>query len=75
MCLLQGKGIATDAKKAVKWLEKAIEQDNAMAANNLGFCYLNGFGVEKDKEKAKYYFQKSAEMGYELAKKNLKFIK
>ncbi|MES5004938.1 tetratricopeptide repeat protein [Prevotella disiens] len=56
-------------------MEKAIEQGNAMAANNLGFCYLNGFGVEKDKEKAKYYFQKSAEMGYELAKKNLKFIK
>lgn len=44
-----------DAKKAVKWFEKAVEQDRLCAGfayEGLGQCYMQGIGVEQDYKEA-----------------------
>lgn len=44
-----------DVKKAVKWFEKAVEQDSlyaGLAYEGLGQCYMQGIGVEQDYKEA-----------------------
>lgn len=60
---LSGKGIAQDYQKAVYWLQKAAEQNNASAISNLALCYSNGYGVAKDEKKAIELYQKAANLG------------
>lgn len=48
---------------AVKYYEKAAEQNNSVALFGLGICYSNGFHVSKDITKAKGYFQKAIANG------------
>jgi TPR repeat protein len=45
-----GKGVAKDAKKAVKWYLKAAEQNHAQAQFTLGECFMKGSGVKKDEK-------------------------
>ncbi len=50
--------------KARFWYEKAVEQGDEMAANNLAVMYADGLGVEKNIENAIYYYAISAEKGF-----------
>lgn len=44
-----------------KSYDKAADQGNATAMNNLAVAYSSGQGMEKDKEQAFLYFKKAAE--------------
>ena len=66
-----GYGVEKDYHKAIELYQKAVNQGNAAAQNNLGFMYERGYGVEIDYHKAVEWYQKSAEQGDEDAKKAL----
>lgn len=56
----------TDAREAVKWFEKAIEQKSIysdVAYESLAACYLKGVGVEQDCEKGFMYLKRADEEG------------
>ncbi len=50
-------------EKAVKWLEKAAQNNHAIAQFALASCYSNGYGVPKNPEKAFEFFNRSAKNG------------
>ncbi len=58
-------------KQAVKWFQKAAEQGQVDAQNNLGVMYSNGQGVLQDYEQAVEWYRKAAEQGYTSAQNNL----
>jgi len=47
--------------EAAKWYQKAAEQGNAEAQEELGEFYLAGNGVEKKTHKAAEWYRKAAE--------------
>ena len=53
-----GQGVAQDYKQALAWFQKAANQGDAKAQNNLGFMYQNGFGVAQNYQQAKAWYQK-----------------
>lgn len=61
--------------EALKWFNKAAEQGNAEAQNNLGSKYRHGQGVKQDIAKANFWYQKSANQGNAYAKEVLKTLK
>lgn len=52
--------LAQDFKLGLMWTEKAAEQHNARALNNLGYMYSEGEGVTKDVSRATTYYRRSA---------------
>lgn len=68
---LEGDGVTEDDEQGVFWLQKAAEQDYALAQSALGMVY--GFGedvdedVAQDGEQAVYWFKKAAEQNVILA--------
>ena len=71
---LSGKGTAQDYQKAVYWLQKAADQNNASAISNLALCYSNGYGVAKDEQKAMALYQKAANLGDTTASKQFDLL-
>jgi WD40 repeat protein len=69
-----GNGVQQDAKKAVKWYERAAEQGHTEAAYNLGACYEYGIGVAEDRTKAIHWYHAAAEAGHAWAKKKLETL-
>lgn len=63
-CLYLGKGVRKDAQQALKWFERAYEEDVDGAAYYLGLCYAEGKGTIQNLETARDYFDK------ELIKRN-----
>lgn len=59
--------IEPDYEEAIKWYEKAIEQDFPMAYRNLAILYRDGNGVKKDLKRAEELLLKAAELGVEDA--------
>ena len=57
----------SDSVLDIKQLQKAAEQGDAEAQNNLGRCYVKGDGVEKDEKEAVKWFRKAAEQGNAVA--------
>jgi len=47
--------------------QKAAEQGDSWAQNNIGVCYNNGTGVEKNFQTAVELYQKAAKQGYARA--------
>jgi hypothetical protein len=66
-----GKGVAQDDKRAVKWYRKAANQGYASAQSNLGFMYSNGKGVAQDGKQAVKWYRKAADQGDASAQSNL----
>ena len=64
---------ATDVnkEKAFLYYEKAAEQGNVVAQDNLGNCYYNGEGVEKNDSEAMRWYQKAAEQGNKYSQYSL----
>ncbi|WP_198405032.1 tetratricopeptide repeat protein [Prevotella intermedia] len=60
-----------DYSKAVKWYQKAAEQEYAPAQTNLGGMYEGGYGVSKDYSEAVKWFRKAAEHGFASAQNAL----
>ena len=66
-----GQGMDVNYKKAIEWYEKAAEQGNAAAQNNLGLIYTHGNGVDVNYQKAIEWYEKAAEQGNAQAEFNL----
>ncbi len=54
-------GIEKNLEKVFYWYQKAAENGNKDAINNLAIHYKNGEETEKNLEKAFYWYQKAAE--------------
>lgn len=67
---LHGDGVLTNAREAVKWLEKS----EWYGYYDLGMCYYNGTGVEKDREHAIELLQRACMAGSEEAVQFLESI-
>ena len=63
--------IEPDFKKAVKHFQSAVQQNHAVAQNNLGCCYEYGYGVEQSYQEAINLYQLSAQQGNVLGQYNL----
>ena len=61
--------------KAVELFQKAADQGNADAQNNLGVMYYSGEGVPSDTAKAAEWFKKAAAQGNADAQANLDAMK
>lgn len=53
-----GRGVAQSYQQAKAWWQKAAQQGDARAQNNLGMMYAEGIGVAKNPQRAKAWFQK-----------------
>ncbi len=63
-----------DIKKAVKYFEQAVDEDqHKLAAFNLALCYENAKGVEKDEKKAAELYQIASSEGNIQAMVNLAY--
>jgi len=60
-----------DWPEVVKCYQKAADQGDAGAMNNLGNCYYWGNGVERDYGKAVEWYRKTADLGHDRAMYNL----
>lgn len=71
--LLYGNFRSADEKKALYWLQKAMDAGHISAGVQIAKIYLNGWGVEKDAEKAlkilsKYSNSVNKNANFELGK-------
>jgi tetratricopeptide (TPR) repeat protein len=66
-----GNGVPQSFEKAAEWRQKAAEQGEAGAQNDLGVMYEYGQGVPQSFEKAAEWYQKAAEQGVADAQFNL----
>ncbi|GBC14530.2 kinase-like domain-containing protein [Rhizophagus irregularis DAOM 181602=DAOM 197198] len=66
-----GKEMGKNLEKAFYWFQKAAENGDIAAMNNLAKCYENGEGTEKNLEKTFNWYQKAAENGDIAAMNNL----
>ena len=55
--------VEADAEKALYWFTKLAEEENAVAAFNVGLFYAKGFGADRDLAKAAEWMEKAAEYG------------
>ncbi len=75
-CLFFGKGVQSDADKAIYWWQLAAEQEHVGAQYWLGVCYKSGYGsLQKDLKQAKYWFKKAADQGHANAERELSYLK
>lgn len=69
---LSGIGVDVDKQLALKWLEMAGAQGDAISQNNVGDIYIMGSStVNKDPVKAGIWFKKAADQGLGIAQANL----
>jgi TPR repeat protein len=66
-----GQGVCRNDAKAVEWYQRAAEQGDASAQNNLGVMYATGQGVAQDDAQAVRWYGLAAEQGHALAQYNL----
>lgn len=64
-------GVKQDYEKARHLLEKAAEQGEELAFNNLYFMYSRGVGVDVDQNKAVMYLKESLDRGHVRARQIL----
>ena len=62
-CYYLGRGIAENDAEAIKWFQKAANQEHAGAQYYLGECYYLGRGVAENDAEAVKWFQKAVEQG------------
>ena len=67
---VNGQGVAQDHGEAVKWYQKAAEQELAQAQYNLGLMYGLGQGVAQNFVLAHMWWTLSARQGHQGATKN-----
>ena len=73
LCYSAGEGVAQDQRKAVYWLEKAVDTGESIAPaakRVLGLAYLNGDGTVKNTSKAETLLNEAADAGDFDALKN-----
>jgi uncharacterized protein len=71
LMLLRGDGVAQNYGEAIKWFERAAQQNHPDAALNLGLLYKNGRGVLQDFTIAGQWFEKAARQRHPEAEYHL----
>ena len=61
--LVQGKGITSNYKEAVKYYKKAADCQNMEGLFNYAYLLSHGKGIKKDERRAVYYYQLAADLG------------
>ena len=69
-----GKGVAKDYSKAIKWWNHAANQGSGEAQYNLGVMYEEGKGVNKNLKKAADWYQLASNQGHAKAQKKLNLL-
>ncbi|WP_180064351.1 tetratricopeptide repeat protein, partial [Acinetobacter sp. YH16042] len=59
----EGVGVQKNMAEAIKWFEKAANQENTDALFMLGAIYQNGMGVSVNLNKAANLYQKASNKG------------
>lgn len=59
----EDEDVDVDAEKALYWFTKLAEEENAVAAFNVGLFYAKGFGAKRDFAKAAEWMEKASEYG------------
>ena len=70
-----GHGVTKNYQIAAQLYQKAIQQGDKVAMNNLALMYENGQGVPKDHKKALRLLEDAIAAGNEQAARNYKRIK
>ena len=68
---LNGIYYTRDYKKALVYIQRAAEKNNAQALTDLAICYENSYGVARDLNKARELYRRGAAGGNEYAQKAL----
>ena len=68
--LLDGHGVARDARAALGWFKRAAAQHHVMALNMVGRCYDLGWGTPVRKDRAAECFRLAAVQGLDWAMYN-----
>jgi hypothetical protein len=68
---LLGRGVAQDDAKAFYYFQKAANEDDAFAQNEVAYMYAAGKGTKKNYAKAFMYYQKAANHGLATAQYSL----
>ncbi|MFM9949060.1 MAG: toll/interleukin-1 receptor domain-containing protein [Saprospiraceae bacterium] len=66
-----GQFVSIDYHQAKMWYDKAVENEDGWAMNNIGTLYYRGQGVGQDYQIAKSWYEKAAEKGNAVAMNNL----
>ncbi|MAK60559.1 MAG: hypothetical protein CMK09_06245 [Ponticaulis sp.] len=61
--MANGRGTNQDEAGAIEWYQKAADQNEPQALNNLGNAYYHGRGVEKDFGRAVELWKRAHELG------------
>ena len=69
-----GDGAPADAVQAVRWLRKAIDQNDPWAATSLAKMYLRGQGVPLSTTEAAKLLAKAADQGYKDAQYSMALL-
>jgi len=69
-----GKGVAKDYSKAIKWWNHAANQGSGKAQYNLGVMYEEGKGVKKNLKKAANWYQLASNQGHAKAQEKLNLL-
>lgn len=56
---------------AIKYMKKAVDMNERLGMNGMGYVYLRGIGVERNAEIAADYFKSAAELQHPAARYNL----
>nr|WP_241127446.1 sel1 repeat family protein [Novosphingobium terrae] len=70
-CLLDGRGVARDARVALTWFHRAAQAGLPMAMNMVGRCFDQGWGVREDPAQAAPWFRAAADQGLDWGLYNL----
>ena len=62
-----GRGVPTDYREALKWLNRAAALGSAEAQYHVGDMHLRGLGTEQDLLQAARYYSRAAEQGHAKA--------
>src|ERR1035437_428720 len=74
ICYGKGRGVVKDFAEALKWYQKAADQNYAAAQYNIGYLYEHGLGAKKDYVEAVKWYSKAAEQGDGSAECNMGYF-
>lgn len=68
---LLGRGVMQDDEKAFYYFNKAANQGDALAQNEVAYLYAAGKGTQRNSEKAFHWYKKAADQGLASAQYSL----
>jgi hypothetical protein len=70
----RGQGTATDYAEALRWIQKAADQNDPKAEAALGYIYYDGKGVPQNYSEAARWYRAAAEQRNSIAQQGLAYM-